>query len=75
MGLIKYIMEYRISFGNRIPASPLRETRRRRNTFHAECLNAVNTPAFLPGFPAGTVSFYTIPPGGLPVGTKVLVIS
>ena len=44
------------------------------NTFHVECLNAVNTPTYVagPGFPSGTIFKYT--GGALPAGALPLYI-
>ena len=43
------------------------------------CLNARDTPPLFGGpYPTGTFSYYTVAPGfpaGLPLGTKLLVIS
>ncbi len=48
------------------------------NTFHVECLNAVNTPIYGGALPSGTLAFVNVTPGmvaaGFPVGSKVAMI-
>ncbi len=47
------------------------------NTFHVECLNAVNTPAYVPGgYPVNTLTFWALPAPalGLPAGTKIAIL-
>jgi len=48
------------------------------NTFHVECLNAVNTPNITTGPATGTVSYYLVTgawPAGITAGMKVLVLA
>ena len=47
------------------------------NTFHVECLSAVNTPAYVPGgYPVNTLTFWALPAPalGLPARTKIAIL-
>ncbi len=48
------------------------------NTFHVECLNAINTPAYAFGLPAGTYMKVAVTAGmigvGFPPGTSIIVM-